>query len=584
MPLEGNVMRFLQSLLILILLTSSAYANPAAKVEVCHVLLGDASHTILVASASVDTYLTNNPTDTLGPCVDPDCLEGVVAVSEAPGFNCPDGGASFSVCTGGVTSVTYACNGAIGYTGSQGSQGIQGDVGPQGIQGLPGIDAPFFSMNPVPPGHPVCATGGTEFVVGQNVSYACNGYDGDDGTNGFDGATGPQGMCSCELECAPGTADCDENWGTGCETDTTILTDCGGCGITCSGSEACFESACCDPVDSCPPGVCGTTADDGCGGTITCAPCLCEGGEVVFSSVHSTAYHICGLKLDGSVVCWGSSDASGKISKANADTGTYTSVQAGGNHTCAQKSDRTMICWGNDWDEQVFGPDNFGVYQYFDIAIGGSLSCGVHDKYLSYVGYGRVECWGSSSKGQRGIEQAGEFTKVYATGYHTCGINRAGEFNCWGIDDGSTSDVGQVTGPNAYTGADIVTASINNYTTCGLRSNGSIICWGADSGGSHDYGQVSGPNNSGLSGFKAVSAGYYHTCVVKDTGSLLCWGADGGVASSATGQVSGPNEDSATDYVFVTAGIDHTCGMHTDGTLTCWGSSSITTIPGCSAL
>jgi hypothetical protein len=123
----------------------------------------------------------------------------VVASTLAPGnSNCPQGGSMF---VDGST-ITYACNGANGANGAQGIQGPpgpQGMLGPMGAQGPTGpIGAPGVSVvaTALSPGDPNCPFGGTRFVDGSTITYACTGAtgaQGPQGVQGVQGAQGPQG-------------------------------------------------------------------------------------------------------------------------------------------------------------------------------------------------------------------------------------------------------------------------------------------------------------------------------------------------------------------------------------------------------
>jgi alpha-tubulin suppressor-like RCC1 family protein len=60
-------------------------------------------------------------------------------------------------------------------------------------------------------------------------------------------------------------------------------------------------------------------------------------------------YHSCGLKTDGTVVCWG-------WNQALPPAGTFASVSAGMYHSCGVKTDGTLACWGNDTYGQATPP------------------------------------------------------------------------------------------------------------------------------------------------------------------------------------------------------------------------------------
>ena len=69
-----------------------------------------------------------------------------------------------------------------------------------------------------------------------------------------------------------------------------------------------------------------------------------------FAAVSAGSYHTCGVKTDGSVVCWGN-DSGGESTPPD---GSFISVSASGpvpgahEHSCGVKTDGTVECWG--WD------------------------------------------------------------------------------------------------------------------------------------------------------------------------------------------------------------------------------------------
>jgi hypothetical protein len=46
------------------------------------------------------------------------------------------------------------------------------------------------------------------------------------------------------IACDEGTADCDGRLSTGCETDVTLPSACGGCGVVCAPGAHCVHGAC----------------------------------------------------------------------------------------------------------------------------------------------------------------------------------------------------------------------------------------------------------------------------------------------------------------------------------------------------
>ena len=71
-----------------------------------------------------------------------------------------------------------------------------------------------------------------------------------------------------------------------------------------------------------------------------------------FASVSVGWIHACGVRTDGSVVCWGY-DGHGE---ASPPSGTFSSVSAGTHHTCGVRTDGSVDCWGYDGHGQSSPP------------------------------------------------------------------------------------------------------------------------------------------------------------------------------------------------------------------------------------
>lgn len=67
--------------------------------------------------------------------------------------------------------------------------------------------------------------------------------------------------------------------------------------------------------------------------------------EGEFISISARENHICGIKTDGSVACWGDD----YLGKATPPAGEFISVSAGVHHTCGVRTDGAAVCWGTNF-------------------------------------------------------------------------------------------------------------------------------------------------------------------------------------------------------------------------------------------
>ena len=245
-----------------------------------------------------------------------------------------------------------------------------------------------------------------------------------------------------------------------------------------------------------------------------------------FTAVSAGADHSCGVRVDGSVACWGS-NYEGEV---DAPGGAFSVVSAGGSHSCGVRVDGTVACWGYEFFEQVDAPGG----AFSAVSAGGVHSCGVRVD-------GSVACWGDNWYGQVDAP-GGAFSVVSASNWHSCGVRVDGTVACWGSNNG-----GQVDAP----GGSFSVVSAGWDHACGVRVDGTVACWG-----SNRSGQVDAPGGS----FSAVSAGYRHSCGVRVDGTVACWG------SNEFGQVDAPGGS----FSAVSAGYSHSCGVRTNGTIVCW--------------
>ena len=268
-----------------------------------------------------------------------------------------------------------------------------------------------------------------------------------------------------------------------------------------------------------------------------------EGGSA-YVSVSAGFTHSCGLKVDGSVACWGQNS----YGQAADQPGPYLSVSAGIYHSCGLKADGSVDCWGATSNNYGQVADQAGPF--VSVSAGRYHSCGLKVD-------GSVYCWGGSSGYNFGqvADQAGPFVSVSAGHYHSCGLKVDGSVDCWGIDGyGQATDQA---GP-------FVSVSAGLRHSCGLKVDGSVACWG---GGGTNFGQITVP--AGMSapvsaGFGQIAAGNAHACQVKPDGRPACWG------NNDEGQATAPGGL----FNQVVAGDSHSCAIGNDSKVTCWANKA----------
>lgn len=257
--------------------------------------------------------------------------------------------------------------------------------------------------------------------------------------------------------------------------------------------------------------------------------------------VATSGNHVCALRTNGSVYCWGSA-AQGRVGDGTTgDPVTHlrttavrvrrgsgyldkvTAIAAGHEHTCARRTDGTVWCWGNGFL--------------------GSLGDG-----QSGTGHLRT----TATRVRRGSGHLTRVTGIASNGYHTCARRTDGTAWCWGyaangqIGDGTTGDptthlrtkpTRVLRGTGILTGVTRLGAGTDH--TCARRSDGSAWCWGSAGDGQLGDGTTGHPTthlrlgpvrvrrSSGAFGqVRQLVAGTYHTCALRADRTVWCWGSD----------------------------------------------------------
>ena len=333
-----------------------------------------------------------------------------------------------------------------------------------------------------------------------------------------------------------------------------------------------------------------------------------------FIQVSVGLFHSCGLRADGSIVCWGVSgederrvEATGLI---GSPPGTFSQISAGDLHSCALRQGGTVECWGGMPVEDDMPPEAKAVKEamlappegrFISVSAGFHFSCGVRTD-------NSAECWGLIASVSDALTPPdGKYLSVSAGGLHACGIRIDQTVVCWGGNQGFDADfLGQATPPDGP----FEVISAGGYHTCGFRPDGEIRCWGGIVGGPRgEFGLFcqlrpdgtelcetremntievcelqpdgasrcwtderateahvawgGGPDSTPDGDLKAVDSGQRFSCALFDGGHIGCWGSGGINDPPPTGI-----------FTAVTVGSDHGCGLRADGSIECWGDDT----------
>jgi alpha-tubulin suppressor-like RCC1 family protein len=369
-------------------------------------------------------------------------------------------------------------------------------------------------------------------------SDACSGIDCAGNGVCVPGYSGPD--CRCDSGFAQAWGDprscvadvCSLDWG-GCDPYYTFCGNtaqgriCGPCPDGYSGNG---ESGCTPPpTEPCDVNPCqhGGTCLEQSGRPATCS---CPPGftgplcELHFERLSSTRYHTCGVRADGTLLCWGNNFSSEIMP---VPSGTFTAVAVSPSGTCGLRADGTITCSGTNF----YGEGEPPAGEFLSIAGGEAhyLFCGIRaDETLA--------CWGSNGFGQA-TPPAGTFRALAVGAFRSCAIRTDDTVVCWGEAGLDPPD------------ATFRAIGVGDQHVCGLGSDGTIVCFGAD-----DFGQSSPP--PGI--FRDISVNGNGACAVDLEGALQCWGSDNGLPPNGA-------------FQSVTLGSRHACAVAADSSVACWG-------------
>ena len=324
--------------------------------------------------------------------------------------------------------------------------------------------------------------------------------------------------------------------------------------------------------------------------------------------------HLCGIKTDHSLWCWGNNDRGQLGADINTvffqelplQVGTlndWLSVSVGEGHTCAIQQDHSLWCWGTDDYGQVGNPDArtpnpvpFQVHpneRWIMVVSGRFFNCAIKTDNSAW-------CWGANANGQLGnLTLESQSEPVPVTGnqqwqwltagpLHICAIDTERGLWCWGdnwsgqLGNGNFTDSIQPIRTDANT--EYVMVAAGDFHTCASKQDQSFLCWGHNSYGqlgsgsnqnhTNEYFLLPQQSGSMASDWVSIDVGLDHVCGIRNGGTLWCWGdnSSGQLASgSFVGSALPRLIRNHYNWTQVSSGAYNSCGIKTDGSLFCWG-------------
>jgi hypothetical protein len=222
--------------------------------------------------------------------------------------------------------------------------------------------------------------------------------------------------------------------------------------------------------------------------------------------------HTCGLRPNGSIVCWGwggpmLSFLEDKVSnhgQATPPAGPHTAIAAGATHTCALDEAGSAVCWGSNKHGESTPPA--GPFASIDAGEGGT--CGVRSD-------GSLICWGANAS-----EPQGRFIAAAVGSDASCALRRGGQVHCWDHAPGKTPSFIVLEQPLSRR---FVSVSVGTTNAVGVDTSGRLYEWGS--------GRPRSLPDDGRR-YVSVHAGVRSQCAVDLDGIRFCWGdsAHGGLA------------------------------------------------------
>lgn len=300
--------------------------------------------------------------------------------------------------------------------------------------------------------------------------------------------------------------------------------------------------------------------------------------------------HICAVRRDGHVVCWGD-DSLGQSGDGGNHDGTRArlvpgisdarAISAGRLSSCVVHADAGVSCWGWNTGGQLGAgsePERAeprrvpGVTGVRVLAAGEATTCAV-------LGSGAARCWGDNQLGSLGDASAAQHTDVVAvsgvsdavaidvTLGHLGVALKSGVVVGWGRNGDKLATGGEI----ARVAAPVKRLAVNAWGYGCALHGGRVSCWGT-AVADHAAQRVWTVADRGLD---AVDLALWDAvaCAVTRAGGVACWSDGNDNWAKVTPAVT-PRADLA-GAIAIAVGGSHACALQRGGTVTCWGDNSV---------
>lgn len=259
----------------------------------------------------------------------------------------------------------------------------------------------------------------------------------------------------------------------------------------------------------------------------------------------------CGLRRDGTVICWGNkARGDGSIDRVERPAVVegldhVEALVSGDSFVCALRQDGTVACWGSMIGYRVdpfalarAPVDVVGLTNVRAVAASDTYSCAITTD-------GRAHCWGAVPlTAQRTIHTTPtalpgirDAASLILEPRRACVTRTGGELACFGVDaERALSQPVQSSGAEASRLPPVEIVSPRDFGFgadygCAIQETGIATCWG-----NNDRGQL-GRNMTrayraepvaifSLGRLEDIGVGPHHVCAVRANHTVACWGDD----------------------------------------------------------